>query len=75
MDSLLNLKNNTCAKIVSIDDSLPQNVIKRLKELGFVRGNKVKMLYKNNFAKSGIVAIYSGPISIDYKILQSITVE
>ena len=75
MESLLNLKVGRKAKIVNIDNMLPAKIIKRLNELGFVRGNKIKMLYKNSFAKACIVSIYSTPITIDFNVVKHVMVE
>ena len=75
MELLKNVKLNTPFKVVSLSDNLPENVIKRLKELGIVRGSKVWLLKKSNIAKAGIVKVFGSLIALDYFILSNIEVE
>ena len=75
MELLKNVKLNNPFKVVSLSNNLPENVIKRLKELGIVRGSKVWLLKKSNIAKAGIVKVFGSLIALDYFILSNIEVE
>ena len=75
MKTLLESSIKNEYRILNIKENLSSVVIKRLKELGIITGNRVILLYKNKISKSGIVRIFSSLISLDYKILSNIEVE
>lgn len=75
MEKLINMKTKKCYEVVAVSEELPQNVRKRLFELGITKGCKIAFLTKNNLAKSGIVRIFGTMVCLDYFILSHIEVK
>lgn len=52
-----------------------EEIVKRLKTLGFVRGARVCVLKRSKFSKAGIVRILGANVCLDYNLLDCVLVK
>ena len=75
MEKLTEIKSGEYRKVVVVDKSAPLNVRRRLMELGFVAGQKIKLVKKSLLGETFLLEISDSQLSIRKDLAKYLIVE